>query len=59
MPLDLSDPATIAVLLGLLAFVGYRWLKWRWRIAWFDRVYAEAWSRVREEGRREGAGDDE
>jgi len=42
---DVTEPVTLAVLAGLVAFFAYRWLKWRWRNAWFDRVYAEVASR--------------
>jgi len=42
---DLTNPVTLAVLAGLAVFVVYRWYRWRWRVAWFDRVYAEVTAR--------------
>lgn len=39
--MDLSDPVTLAVLGGFLALSVYQWLRWRSRVAWFDRLRLE------------------
>lgn len=59
MALDLADPVTLAVLGGLGLFGIYWWLKWHWRVAWFDRVLADARGRAREELRDERRDDEE
>lgn len=57
MAVDLSNPVTLGILVALGAFVVYWWLKWQWRVAWFDRALADARSRAREESREESADD--
>jgi hypothetical protein len=40
LPFDLT-PTTLAVLVGLLVFSVYQWLRWRERQAWFARLWLE------------------
>lgn len=35
------DPVTAVVLGGLVAFAVLNWLRWREKLAWFDRVTLE------------------
>ncbi len=52
MAIDRPDAATLAVVVGFGAFAVWYWLKWRQRVAWFDRVRTEV-------GWRDGDGDRE